>query len=45
MDLLHTEIQTEFRDLVTVPNLYMVTQPLLVVHDLEGGRALRRRAR
>ena len=31
MDLLHTEIQTEFRDLVTVPNLYMVTQPLKVV--------------
>lgn len=31
MDLLHTEIQTEFRDLVTVPNMYMVTQPLQVV--------------
>jgi small-conductance mechanosensitive channel len=31
MDLLHTEIQTAFRDLVTVPNLYMVTQPLRVV--------------
>ncbi|MBT8099134.1 MAG: mechanosensitive ion channel [Gammaproteobacteria bacterium] len=31
MDLLHTEIQTEFRDLVMVPNLYMVTQPLQVV--------------
>lgn len=31
MDLLHTEIQTEFRDLVTVPNLYMVTQPIRVV--------------
>ena len=31
MDLLHTEIQTEFRDLVTVPNLYMITQPLQVV--------------
>jgi small-conductance mechanosensitive channel len=31
MDLLHTEIQTEFRDLVTVPNLYIVTQPLKVV--------------
>ncbi|MBT8150092.1 MAG: mechanosensitive ion channel family protein, partial [Gammaproteobacteria bacterium] len=30
-DLLHTEIQTEFRDLVTVPNLHMVTQPLKVV--------------
>jgi small-conductance mechanosensitive channel len=33
MDLLHTEIQTEFRDLVTVPNLYMVTQPLQVVRS------------
>lgn len=31
MDLLHTEIQTEFRDLVTVPNLFMVTNPLKVV--------------
>jgi small-conductance mechanosensitive channel len=31
MGLLHTEIQTEFRDLVTVPNLYMVTNPLKVV--------------
>ena len=31
MDLLHTEIQTEDRDLVTVPNLYMVTQPMKVV--------------
>ncbi len=31
MDLLHTEIQTEFRDLVTVPNLYLVTQPVQVV--------------
>ena len=31
MDLLQTEVQTEFRDLVTVPNLYMVTQPLKVV--------------
>jgi small-conductance mechanosensitive channel len=31
MGLLHTEIQTEFRDLVTVPNIYMVTQPLQVV--------------
>ena len=31
MDLLHTEVQTEFRDLVTVPNLYMVTQPMQVV--------------
>ena len=31
MDLLHTQVQTEFRDLVTVPNLYMVTHPLHVV--------------
>ncbi|HEY5623535.1 MAG TPA: mechanosensitive ion channel domain-containing protein [Gammaproteobacteria bacterium] len=31
MDLLHTEIQTEFRDLVTIPNLYLVTQPIKVV--------------
>jgi small conductance mechanosensitive channel len=31
MDLLHTQVQTEFRDLVTVPNLYMVTQPVHVV--------------
>jgi small conductance mechanosensitive channel len=31
--LLHTEIQTEFRDLVTVPNLYMVTQPMKVVRS------------
>lgn len=31
MDLLHTEIQTEFRDLVTVPNLFMVTNPIKVV--------------
>lgn len=31
MALLHTEIQTEFRDLVTVPNLFLVTQPVQVV--------------
>ena len=31
MGLLHTEVQTEFRDLVTVPNMYMVTQPMQVV--------------
>lgn len=29
--LLHSEIQTEFRDLVTVPNLHMVTNPVKVV--------------
>jgi len=33
MGLLHTEVQTEFRDLVTVPNLYMVTQPMQVVRS------------
>jgi len=33
MGLLHTEIQTEFRDLVTVPNLFMVTQPMQVVRS------------
>ena len=33
MALLHTEVQTEFRDLVTVPNLYMVTQPMQVVRS------------
>jgi small conductance mechanosensitive channel len=31
MGLLHTEIQTEFRDLVTLPNLHMVTNPVKVV--------------
>lgn len=31
MALLHTEIQTEFRDLVTIPNLFLVTQPIKVV--------------
>lgn len=31
IDLLHTEVQTEDRDLVTVPNLFMVTRPLKVV--------------
>lgn len=31
MDLLHTEVQTEFRNLVTIPNLNMVTQPVEVV--------------
>lgn len=31
MDLLHTEVQTEYRDLVTIPNLNMVTQPMKVV--------------
>ncbi len=31
MDLLHTEIQTEERDLTTLPNLYMVTHPVRVL--------------
>lgn len=30
--LIHTEIQTEDRDLVTLPNLYLVTHPVKVVH-------------
>jgi small-conductance mechanosensitive channel len=30
--LLHTEIQTEDRDLVTLPNLFLITQPVRVVH-------------
>ena len=29
--LFHTEIQTEDRDLVTLPNLYLVTNPVKVV--------------
>lgn len=33
MGLLHTEVQTEFRDLVTVPNLHMVTRPMQVVRS------------
>ena len=31
MALLHTEVQTEDSDLVTIPNLYLVTQPTKVV--------------
>ncbi len=31
MDLLHTEIQTEDRDLMTLPNLYLVTNPVTVL--------------
>ncbi|MGI9341629.1 MAG: mechanosensitive ion channel domain-containing protein [Gammaproteobacteria bacterium] len=31
MDLLHTEIQTEDRDLTTLPNLYLVTHPVRVL--------------
>jgi small conductance mechanosensitive channel len=30
--LFHTEIQTEDRDLTTFPNLYLVTNPVTVVH-------------
>jgi len=33
MSLLHTEVQTEDRDLVTIPNLYMVTKPMKVVRS------------
>ncbi len=30
--LLHTEIQTEDRDLITLPNLYLATHPVRVTH-------------
>ena len=33
MDLLHVEIQTEDRDLTTLPNLYMVAHPVTVLRD------------
>ncbi len=33
MDLLHTEIQTEERDLTTLPNLYLATNPVRVMRD------------
>lgn len=33
MDLLHTEIQTEERDLTTLPNLYLVTKPVRVMRS------------
>ncbi len=33
MDLLHTEIQTEDRDLTTFPNLFLVTNPVTVLRD------------
>ena len=32
-DLLHTEIQTEDRDLTTLPNLYLVTHPVTVMRS------------
>ena len=31
--LLHTEIQSEDRDLITLPNLFLMTQPVKVVHS------------
>lgn len=33
MDLLHTEIQTEERDLTTLPNLFMVQNPVRVMQN------------
>ena len=33
MDLLHTEIQTEERDLTTLPNLYLITNPVRVMRE------------
>ena len=33
MDLLHTEIQTEERDLTTLPNLYLITHPVRVMQS------------
>jgi len=33
MDLLHLEIQTEDRDLTTLPNLYVVTNPVTVLRE------------
>jgi len=33
MDLLHVEIQTEDRDLTTLPNLYLVTNPVKVLRS------------
>ena len=33
MDLLHTEIQTEERDLTMLPNLYMITHPVRVMRN------------
>jgi small conductance mechanosensitive channel len=33
MDMLHTELQTERRDLTTLPNLYMVTNPVRVMQS------------
>lgn len=33
LGLLHVEIQTEDRDLTTLPNLFLVTQPMTVVYE------------
>jgi len=33
MDLLHTEVQTEDRDLMTIPNLLLASQPVKVVRS------------
>jgi small-conductance mechanosensitive channel len=33
MDMLHTEIQTEDRDLTTLPNLFLVTHPVRVMRS------------
>jgi len=33
MDLLHTEIQSEERDLISLPNLYLVTNPVRVMQQ------------
>ena len=33
MDLLHTEIQTEERDLTTLPNLYLINNPVRVMRN------------
>jgi len=31
--IFHTEVQTEDRDLATIPNLFLVTNPVIVVHS------------
>ncbi len=33
MERIHTEIQTEDRDLVTIPNLYLITNPVKVTRE------------
>mgnify|MGYP001068713691 CR=1 FL=1 len=33
IDLLHVEIQTEDRDLQTLPNLFLINQPFTVIHS------------